>query len=280
MLMGSKKEYKGLIENLTGLQTSKREIVVMVVLFAIAMGMVIMGKSAEVQALTGILITFGLVLTALQIKLNKTEIIASHDRARREYALELAHRITREVKETRDQLNKLTRASSVVSIENEIKNKSPECIGKCKIVQNGPLKDMKKFSDRYLEPIPLSFQEVHDWVCEHYIDAEGEIKSRKDDSTGNCRMTEHGEAIRNNLISLINNYEELATGILSTAAHEEVLYKLYFTPVKKSFEFFREYIKHARERHAGNRFANNFEWLYNRWHVEQYDPMPKPEDTL
>lgn len=95
------------------------------------------------------------------------------------------------------------------------------------------------FTTRFFTNIPISSDEVHDWVC-------------KDKKVANelCKMTKEGSNIVNLLRSIINTYEIISSGILGGILHKELALEIMGPTILKNYSFFKEYIKHLRDSHG------------------------------
>lgn len=200
------------------------------------------------------------------IAINHEQLNANHEWNRRHFAMQEVTRIRVEAKAIRDRLTELTRDSNSYLIQ-KIKVASPECSETCKLINNSICIPTPKFADRFLKGGTLAIHEVHNWVCK-YTCADGKPQMVQRDIgevASDCEMTENGELIRSELISLINLFEEFAVGIKTETIDENIAKSLYRAPIIKTYTFFKEYIKHLTEKHDATNFAVNLKWLYDRW---------------
>lgn len=116
------------------------------------------------------------------------------------------------------------------------------------------------FSDRRNFNSPLTFEEVHTWVCEtddknNIINAD--IKSDK------CATSIHGAIVVRSLISIINTYEMIATGIKQDMLEYDMIVDVMSNSIVSNFEFMKKYIAHRRTKHDNPDLACEWEILYN-----------------
>jgi hypothetical protein len=106
------------------------------------------------------------------------------------------------------------------------------------------------FSDRRIQSKPLSPDEIHKWICE---------RDKKGDEL--CVTTLHGANVIRYLISIINTYEFISTGIRQGLLNRELTLKLLSSSIVNNFVFFQEYIKHRRIQHDNKDLASEWEAL-------------------
>lgn len=117
------------------------------------------------------------------------------------------------------------------------------------------------FSDRRTIKRPLNHEEIHDWVCKH-DDKKCKIISPSADGKDMYVTTIDGANVVRLLISIINTYEMIASGIKQGMLNKELVLDALDSSIVNNFEFFEDYIKHRRRKHDSIEFACDWENLY------------------
>ena len=92
------------------------------------------------------------------------------------------------------------------------------------------------------------------------------------DDNGSCKgesgeyeLTEDGKQIKAYIRATINDFEYIAVGILNGAFDERIIKDGMRGMVKSTYNSFSGYIDHVRDTEKVPAFAENLEWLANRW---------------
>jgi hypothetical protein len=116
--------------------------------------------------------------------------------------------------------------------------------------------DIISFTDRKRTNIPLTHDEVHQWVCQdHQVSSELQM----------CSMTEEGAKIIRNFLSIINIYELIAIGIKNEMLDKALVKESLEHVIIKNFEFFKPYIDHRRTKHDDTTLGDEWELLYKEF---------------
>lgn len=126
------------------------------------------------------------------------------------------------------------------------------------IIHNGrPI----SFSDIRNIKKQLKYEDVHNWVCEK--DDDGNIiVSETIEGKEIYATTIHGAEILRAIISIINTYELIATGIKLNLLEKEIVFELLDSSIYNNYYFFEDYINHKIEKHEASDFACNWKELY------------------
>ncbi len=116
------------------------------------------------------------------------------------------------------------------------------------------------FSDRRTIKRPLNHEEIHDWVCKH-DENKCKIISPSIDGKDMYVTTIEGANVVRLLISIINTYEMIASGIKQGMLNKELVLDALDSSIVNNFDFFEDYIKHRRRKHDATDFACDWENL-------------------
>lgn len=118
------------------------------------------------------------------------------------------------------------------------------------------------FSDRRNTKKPLDYEEIHNWVCKH-----GKNKCKIINTSIEKKdifiTTINGAHVVRILLSIINTYEMIASGIKNGMLDRKLVLDSLSPSIINNFTFFENYIKHRREKHESEDFACDWESLYN-----------------
>ena len=109
---------------------------------------------------------------------------------------------------------------------------------------------------------PLTEEEVHNWICE-WNSTNGEFVKEKSDGD-QFKLTEEGDKIRILLITLLNIYESIGSGLQNRVLDEDVIRSLMKGPIIANYNFFILYIKHIRNKHKAKNAGKNFRFLHKK----------------
>lgn len=117
------------------------------------------------------------------------------------------------------------------------------------------------FSDRRGSRIPLTYEEIHNYVCKQ-DDNGNKIVHTQLNGKDIYSMTKEGAEVIRAIISIINTYELISSGVSEGMIQKELILKMIKTAIISNFEFFKEYIEHRRTHHESITFATEWEKLY------------------
>lgn len=104
---------------------------------------------------------------------------------------------------------------------------------------------------------PITVEEVHELICEKNDNGYYGDKPYK--------MTDKGKVIRSHMISIMNNFELMAIGVLNNSLDEDIMRQGFERIIEQNYVFYSRYITHLNEDKKSKGFGDNFEWLYERW---------------
>lgn len=117
------------------------------------------------------------------------------------------------------------------------------------------------FSDRRNMKIPLDFEEIHNWVCKHDKNKRKIINTSIEKKDIFITTIDGAHVVRI-LLSIINTYEMIASGIKNGMLDRELVLDSLSPSIVSNFTFFENYIKHRRDKHESENFACDWESLY------------------
>lgn len=112
------------------------------------------------------------------------------------------------------------------------------------------------FSDRLQTKEPIKETEVHEWVC---LKKQGQIVPNG--TSDKCATSVHGTSVVRALISIINTYELIASGITQEIFNEKLVLNVMDESILKNYEMMEKYIIHRRKDHDNPTFASEWEKL-------------------
>lgn len=104
---------------------------------------------------------------------------------------------------------------------------------------------------------PINVDEIHTLICEK--DSNGYYGNKP------YKMTDIGKQIRSHMVSIMNNFELMAIGILNNSLDEDIMKQGFAKIIEQNYIFYSRYIAHLNEDKKSKGFGENFEWLYDRW---------------
>jgi len=118
------------------------------------------------------------------------------------------------------------------------------------------LNELIDYSNLVQKGEPISSESIHNLICE-----------KKDGIFGDkpYKMTENGKKIRSHMMGILNNFEQLGIGILHNTLDEYIMKDGFELIVERNYNFYSTYITHIRTDENSSDFAENFEWLKERW---------------
>ncbi len=117
------------------------------------------------------------------------------------------------------------------------------------------------FSDIRNVKKQLHYEDIHNWICKKDSN-NNRIISKVIDNKNIYATTVYGAEILRAIISIINTYELISTGVKLKLLEEELVFELLDDSIYSNYYFFENYIKHKREKHEANDFACNWEYIY------------------
>ena len=84
-----------------------------------------------------------------------------------------------------------------------------------------------------------------------------------DIDSNKCATSQNGTVVVRSLISIINTYEMIASGIFQDVLSRKIMLDMMGTSIIKNYEFMKDYIEHRRTNHEHPTFATEWEKLYN-----------------
>ena len=195
--------------------------------------------------------------------LHKKQLEANHDWNRRSFTSSQLKDFIKQLSSIRDELDRLTTPIIVIEDNNGEKKE----ITKNEVIKNEEGKFIN-FTDRLLLNKILTADEVHKWVCkEDKANSSGYEKTAKGDGKP-CKTTNNGEIIVNNLLEFISIYEQIAVALLNKVFDEQIVSDMLKHPIKKNYEFYKDYIQHRRDNHDDTNFAESFKQMYIKFWSE------------
>jgi len=186
----------------------------------------------------------------------KAQLDANHDWNRRSFTSAQLKDFVTKLSSIRDELDILTTPTKTTEC---IDGKTIETISNEIIEHEGKFIN---FTDRLLLNKVLTSDEVHKWVCKQDPKhPSGYEKTAKGDDTS-CKTINNGEVIVNNLLEFISIYEQIAVGLLNKVFDEKIVIDTLKHPIKRNYEFYKEYIQHRRDKHKEKNFAESFKQMY------------------
>ena len=132
------------------------------------------------------------------------------------------------------------------------------------------------YSSRVSTNIPFTIDEMHKLVCE-YKKYDGEYKfARANEHTEKpYKLTKDGKIIRSYVLTILNNYEQLASNIFNGVLDENMSKDLLWKSVIQNYKFYEQYINHLRSQDHDNdpHALENFQWLAERWDKKPLSPV-------
>lgn len=202
-----------------------------------------MPKDVEhyVMIISYILISFSAILALLQLKQNAKKNLKEEKWNEKYLAYTKINEYVKHLEKKRTILDKITVEKKL------IKNDKGTPIS---------------FSDRRNMKKPLDYKEIHSWVCK--LDKNKcKIVNSSIEGKDVYVTTIDGANVIRILLSIINTYELIASGIKKGLLDRDLVLDSLKSSIVKNFEFFESYIKHRREKHDSHDFACVWESLYN-----------------
>lgn len=107
----------------------------------------------------------------------------------------------------------------------------------------------------------LQYEDIHNWVCKKDSN-NNRIVSKVINNKNIYATTIHGAEILRAIISIINTYELIATGVKLKLLEKEIVFELLESSIYNNYYFFEDYINHKIEKHEASDFACNWKELY------------------
>lgn len=199
----------------------------------------------------------------------KKQLEANHDWNRRSFTSQQLKDFILQLSSIRDELDRLTTPKEVIEVIDGAEKK---------VMKNEMIKVKIKddeityinFTDRLLLPDrPLTADEVHEWVCKEKANSEtGYEKTAKGDGKP-CKTTNNGEVVINNLLEFISIYEQIAVALLNKVFDEQIVKDTLKHPIKRNYEFYKDYIQHRRNNHQDENLGESFKQMYIKFWGEQ-----------
>lgn len=201
--------------------------------------------------------TISVVAIIISFIVAKKQLEANHDWNRRSFTSSQLKDFIKQLSSIRDELDRLTTPITVIE---DINGEKKEVI-KNEVIKNDESKFIN-FTDRLLLNKILTADEVHKWVCkEDPSNPSNYVKTAIGDGKP-CKTTNNGEIIVNNLLEFISIYEQIAVALLNKVFDEQIVSDTLKHPIKKNYEFYKEYIQHRRDKHEDTNFAESFKQMY------------------
>lgn len=95
-----------------------------------------------------------------------------------------------------------------------------------------------------------------------------------DDMT-DFEFSENGQALKDDIIKLLNTLEYIATGVNSNILDEEIVKRLWRGKIMHAYNRFKNYIAHLRVEHEwGDKVYKEIEILLKKWEAEKCEEKP------
>lgn len=194
-----------------------------------------------VMIISYILISFSAILALFQLRQNAKKDLKEEEWNKKHLAYIKINEYVKSLEQQRTLLDKITVEKKL------IKNNKGTPIS---------------FSDRRNMKTPLDYKEIHTWVCKHDKNKLKVVNTSIEEKNIYVTTISGANVIRI-LISIINTYELIASGIKKGLLDRDLVLDSLKSSIVKNFEFFENYINHRREKHDSHDFACDWESLYN-----------------
>lgn len=140
------------------------------------------------------------------------------------------------------------------------------------------------YSGRFKDELenPFGIDEIHMLICE-FKEERGRIiyscsSAHKDRP---YKLTKDGALIKHYMITILNNFEQIASNIFHGAFDEDMCRNLLDKGVSQNYRVYGHYIQHLRgEHHYKDEHAlENFQWLAERWGKKPLSPVSRDSAT-
>lgn len=158
-----------------------------------------------------------------------------------------------------------TKMTDYVKELEELRTQIDEVVVKKQLIKNDNGKPISFTDRKRIKDKPITFKEVHKWVCKHTTDGE---RVQIESENNMCCMTEEGAIITRCLISIINTYEAIAIGVAEEILSKKIIEEGLKNLIINNYIFLEDYIKHRREKHGDIDFGSSWENLYKTFKDE------------
>ena len=123
------------------------------------------------------------------------------------------------------------------------------------------------YAQELQEQHAIKHQDIHNWICKKDSD------NKFIGEPGKYELTEEGKQIRILLRDTINVYEYMAVGVINGSFDENIMRDTIKSMTINTYNSFSDYIRHIRETEPIKGFAENFEWIADKWKKKKIIPV-------